>query len=113
MRPWRRWRTPTRSRFIQSGAGRGGDLIIVDDPLNAAEAHSEAARKKTIGWFTGSLLQRLNGKGQTPVIVMAQRLHEEDLAGHLLRTSEWKLLSLAAIAIEHERTEVPAAARAG
>jgi hypothetical protein len=43
--------------------GRGGDLIIVDDPLNAAEAQSEAARKKTVGWFTGSLLQRLNDKG--------------------------------------------------
>jgi predicted phage terminase large subunit-like protein len=86
--------------------GRGGDLIIVDDPLNAAEAQSEAARKKTIGWFTGSLLQRLNDKGQTPVIVMAQRLHEDDLPGHLLRTSEWKLLSLAAIATDHERIEV-------
>ena len=31
--------------------GRGADLIVIDDPLNAAEAQSEAARKRVIDWF--------------------------------------------------------------
>jgi hypothetical protein len=42
----------------------------------------------------------------TPVIVVAQRLHEQDLPGHLLRTSDWSLLALPAIATEQERIEV-------
>jgi predicted phage terminase large subunit-like protein len=86
--------------------GRGGDLIIVDDPLNASEAQSEAARKRVVDWFTGSLLQRRNDKAKTPIIVVAQRLHEDDLPGHLLRTSEWELLSLPAIAPDHELIEL-------
>ena len=86
--------------------GRGGDLIIVDDPLNAAEAQSEAARKRVTDWFTGSLLQRLNDKGETPVIVVAQRLHEDDLPGDIVRTSDWDLLSLPAIATERELIQV-------
>jgi predicted phage terminase large subunit-like protein len=78
----------------------------VDDPLNAAEAQSEAGRKRVTDWFTGSLLQRLNDKGETPVIVVAQRLHEDDLPGHILRTSDWDLLSLPAIATERELIQV-------
>jgi hypothetical protein len=42
--------------------GRGADLIVIDDPLNAAEAQSEAARKRVIDWFGGSLVSRLNDK---------------------------------------------------
>jgi predicted phage terminase large subunit-like protein len=82
--------------------GRGADLIIVDDPLNAAEAQSEATRKRTVDWFSGALLPRLNDKAKGAIIVVAQRLHEDDLPGHLLRTSQWELLSLPAIATEHE-----------
>jgi len=39
--------------------GRGADLIIVDDPLNANEAQSEPARKRVIDWYAGSLVSRL------------------------------------------------------
>jgi hypothetical protein len=41
--------------------GRGADLIIVDDPLNANEALSEPARKRVIDWYVGSLVSRLLG----------------------------------------------------
>ena len=43
-------------------AGFRADLIVIDDPLNAAEAQSEAARKRVIDWFGGSLVSRLNDK---------------------------------------------------
>src|SRR5712671_1551889 len=36
--------------------GRGADLIIVDDPLNANEVHSEPARKRVINWYGGALV---------------------------------------------------------
>jgi hypothetical protein len=42
--------------------GRGADLIVIDDPLNAAEAQSESARKRVIDWYGGALVSRLNDK---------------------------------------------------
>jgi predicted phage terminase large subunit-like protein len=81
-------------------------LIVVDDPLNAAETHSETARKKLIDWFGGTLVSRLNDKTRDPIIVVAQRLHEDDLPGYLLRAGGWEHLSLPAIAVERERIPI-------
>jgi predicted phage terminase large subunit-like protein len=111
-----RWAKETSVEFVTSRGGgryatsvggtltgRGADLIIVDDPLNAAESHSETARKKLIDWFGGTLASRLNDKTRNPMIVVAQRLHEDDLPGHLLRAGGWQHLSLPATALERER----------
>jgi hypothetical protein len=70
--------------------GRGGDLVLVDDPLKAEEAMSEPARKRAIDWFAGTLVSRLNDKANDPIIVVMQRLHENDLAGHLLGQGGWE-----------------------
>ena len=80
--------------------GRGADLIIVDDPLKAEEAMSEAARKRVIDWYGGTLVSRLNDKETGPIVVVMQRLHENDLAGHLLDQGGWQHLELPAIAVE-------------
>jgi predicted phage terminase large subunit-like protein len=80
--------------------GRGADLIIVDDPLKAEEAMSEAARKRVIDWYSGTLVSRLNDKESGPIIVVMQRLHENDLAGHLLDQGGWEHLDLPAIAVD-------------
>jgi predicted phage terminase large subunit-like protein len=92
------------SRYATSVAGtftgRGADLIIVDEPLKAEEAMSEPARKRVIDWFGGTLVSRLNDKEHGPIIVVMQRLHEDDLAGHLLRQGSWSHLDLPAIAVE-------------
>ena len=82
--------------------GRGADVIIVDDPLNANEAQSEAARKKVIDWYGGALVSRLNDKRTGAIIAVMQRLHEDDLAGHLLRQGGWDHLDMPAIALEDE-----------
>ena len=79
--------------------GRGGDLIIVDDPLKPADALNEVRRSYVNNWFTNTLLTRLDDMTTGAIIVVMQRLHEEDLTGALLRSSnEWVLLSLPAIA---------------
>jgi predicted phage terminase large subunit-like protein len=85
-----------------SGAltGRGADLIIVDDPLKAEEAWSEAARKRVIDWYGGTLVSRLNDKEAGPIVVVMQRLHENDLAGHLLDQKCWEHVDLPAIAVD-------------
>jgi predicted phage terminase large subunit-like protein len=80
--------------------GRGADLIIVDDPLKAEEAMSEPARRRVIDWYGGTLVSRLNDKENGPIIVVMQRLHEDDLAGHLIEQGNWHHLDLPAIAVE-------------
>jgi hypothetical protein len=80
--------------------GRGADLIIVDDPLKAEEAMSEPARRRVIDWYGGTLVSRLNDKEKGPIVVVMQRLHENDLAGHLLGQDGWEHLDLPAIAVE-------------
>ena len=82
--------------------GRGADIIIVDDPLKADEAMSEAARRKVIDFFTGTLLSRLDDKEKGAIVVVMQRLHEDDLAGHLITQGGWQHLNLPAIALRDE-----------
>jgi predicted phage terminase large subunit-like protein len=78
--------------------GRGADLIIIDDPLKPDEAVSDTQRKSVNEWFEGTLYSRLNDKAAGIIIVIMQRLHEDDLVGHLVRQGGWKVLSFPAIA---------------
>src|SRR6266851_3454589 len=86
--------------------GRGADLIIVDDPLNANEVHSEPARKRVIDWYGGALVSRLNDKQAGSIVAVMQRLHDDDLAGHLVRQGGWDHLDMPAIALEDEIIEL-------
>jgi predicted phage terminase large subunit-like protein len=80
--------------------GRGADLIIVDDPLKADEVNSDLARKRVNDWYSGSLVSRLNDKDKGAIVVVMQRLHENDLAGYLLGQGGWQHLDLPAIAVD-------------
>src|SRR5262249_46367476 len=64
--------------------GRGADFIIIDDPLKPDEALSDAQRTAANDWFDHTLYSRLNDKRTGVIIVIMQRLHEDDLTGHLL-----------------------------
>jgi predicted phage terminase large subunit-like protein len=78
--------------------GRGGDVIIIDDPLKPQEAHSESALESQKQWLTGTLLSRLDHKSEGSIIVVMQRLHPDDLVGHLIEQGGWNHLNLPAIA---------------
>jgi len=83
--------------------GRGGNYIVVDDPIKPEDAMSRAARDRSWEWFTGTVGSRLDNKAEDAIIVVMQRLHVDDLAGHLLEQGGWYHLSLPAIAeIEEE-----------
>jgi predicted phage terminase large subunit-like protein len=83
--------------------GRGGNLIIIDDPLKPQDAYSEAARESTKQWYSNTLLSRLDDKTNDAIIVVMQRLHLDDLVGHLLEQEGWTHLNLPAIAeTEHK-----------
>ncbi|MCT2559875.1 phage terminase large subunit [Tsuneonella sp. YG55] len=78
--------------------GKGGDLIIVDDPLKGPDAHSEAARDAALDWTRNTLFTRLDDKSRGGIIMVQQRQHEDDLSGHMLRAGGWLHLNLPAIA---------------
>jgi predicted phage terminase large subunit-like protein len=82
--------------------GKGGDLIIVDDPLKADDAMSETARNALVEWTTNTLFSRLDDKRKGAILLVQQRQHEDDLSGHMLRTGQWYHLNLPAIADKEE-----------
>jgi predicted phage terminase large subunit-like protein len=82
--------------------GRGGDFIIIDDPLKPEEAYSDAQRQAVNDWYDHTLISRLDNKATGCIIVIMQRLHEDDLVGHLSSQPDWKILRFPAIAEEDE-----------
>ena len=78
--------------------GRGGNLLIIDDPLKPQEAQSETARDNLWQWYTNTLLSRLDNKAEDAIVVVMQRLHVDDLVGHLLEHGGFEHLDLPAIA---------------
>lgn len=82
--------------------GRGGNIIIIDDPLKPSEAASETQRKAVNQWFDHTVTTRSNDKENGAIVIIMQRLHEDDLVGHLVEQGHWDVLSLPAIAEEDE-----------
>ena len=83
--------------------GRGADVIIIDDPLKPDDALSDTRRSAVNDWYDNTLLSRLNSKEQGIIILVMQRLHQDDLVGHVLdRGEEWETLVFPAIAEEDE-----------
>lgn len=82
--------------------GRGANVIIVDDALKPDEALSETRRRAVNNWFDHTLISRLDDKNQGCIIIVAQRLHQDDLVGHVLQQPGWSLLKFPAIAEEEE-----------
>ncbi|WP_243295913.1 phage terminase large subunit [Geothrix mesophila] len=86
--------------------GRGGDIIIVDDPLDPNMAASDVQRAHVNDWFDRTLYSRLDNQKTGVIIIVMQRLHMDDLVGHVLEKDDWEVLSLPAIAEEEERHEI-------
>jgi predicted phage terminase large subunit-like protein len=83
-----------------------GGCIIIDDPLQATYARSEAAREGINRWFTESLLSRRNS-ALTPIILIMQRLHKHDLVGYIeeVYPSDWFVFSFKGFNEVCERSE--------
>jgi predicted phage terminase large subunit-like protein len=86
--------------------GRGADILVLDDPQKPDEALSEAHRNSAGQWFNTTLLSRLDSKSQGAVVLVMQRLHEDDLVGRLLEKGGWDHLKIAAIAEQDERIPI-------
>ncbi len=82
--------------------GRGADFIILDDPLKPDDAMSETRRNTVNAWYDNSLLSRLNNKETGVIVIVMQRLHQDDLVGHVLERGRWDVVSFPAIAVQDE-----------
>jgi len=75
--------------------GLGGDVICVDDPHNTEQVESDADRETVLRWWKELRSTRLNDPKRTAIVVVMQRLHEEDVSGAILQDSEdWTHLML-------------------
>jgi predicted phage terminase large subunit-like protein len=80
--------------------GRGADLIVIDDPIKATDALSEKERRRVNEAFDNTLYTRLNDKRTGAIVIIMQRLHQDDLVGHVLAKGEWEVVSIPAIETE-------------
>jgi len=63
------------------GVGERGDRFIIDDPNNTMEMESSQVRVTTNMWFTEVVPDRLNNPEKSAIVVIQQRLHEDDVSG--------------------------------
>src|ERR1035437_1644266 len=79
-----------------SATGEGGDRLVVDDGHNVKEAESDEVRKSVLEWHDQVWSTRGNDPKTTARVIVGQRVHADDLAGHVLEQGGWGHLSLPA-----------------
>jgi predicted phage terminase large subunit-like protein len=74
-------------------------MLCLDDPLKASDVRSQVYLERSIDYFNNTLLSRLRNPKETPIVIIMQRLHLDDLTGYLMKTQadDWTLLKLPAI----------------
>lgn len=82
--------------------------FIVDDPIKPDDAFSEIVRERVCNRFTNTFASRLAHE-DIPIVVIMQRIHEDDPTGFLLRGgtgNEWHHLVLPAFVGDIETGEL-------
>lgn len=80
-----------------TATGEGGSVLILDDPHGAQDAQSDAMRGNALDWFSMVWSTRLNDPKRDSMITIMQRLHEQDVSGHILNElGDWEHVCLPA-----------------
>lgn len=102
-----RWETSAGGEYFAAGVGaamtgRGGDLVIIDDPHSEQDALSPTAYDRTYEWYTSGPRQRLQPGGA--IIIVQTRWSKKDLTGRLLQaqandimSDQWEVVEFPAI----------------
>jgi len=79
-----------------SNTGKRGDCLLLDDLIDSKHAFSDVIRQSVNDTWDQSLSSRLNHPDKSGVLLIMQRLHEADIAGHLLKKvkSKWTVLAI-------------------
>lgn len=94
------------SEIDSISTGRFSGAIVIDDPIKPEDALSDLKRDRVNNRFENTIRNRVNSRN-TPIIIIMQRLHEDDLCGYLQRIEpeKWKVLSIPCI-IQGEGEEI-------
>lgn len=80
--------TKTGWKFASSvggvGTGERGHRILLDDAHNVSDGESDLIRRDTVRWFRESMSNRLNDMQQDAIVIIMQRVHDEDVCGIIL-----------------------------
>ena len=68
--------------------GLGADIGLVDDPHNTYDVESDAERESSERWWKEFSSTRLNDPNHSAIVVIMQRLHEDDVSGHILSAAD-------------------------
>jgi predicted phage terminase large subunit-like protein len=84
-------------RIASTGAGvtgKNADILIGDDLLNSNQAYSAAEKASARQWYNHGFNTRLNDRATGAIIIIGQRLAEDDIPGMLLERegAEWRML---------------------
>lgn len=89
------WTTAAWGQYYATGSegtitGIGADIIVIDDPIKPDDAISEVKRIKVNNNYHSTIKSRLNNKTEWAIIIIMQRLHDDDLCGMLLdQETKW------------------------
>jgi len=75
-----------------SGTGKRGTHLLIDDANNAMAGLADIEATKD--WFGKTWVSRLNDQENGSMIIVGQRLHEDDLIGHVLKLGGWEHVDL-------------------
>lgn len=83
-----------------------GGALVIDDPIKPEDADSEIKRDRINQRYDSTIKNRVNSRN-TPIVIIMQRLHENDLCGYLLESEpgEWTVVSLPCIYIDEKGQE--------
>jgi predicted phage terminase large subunit-like protein len=77
--------------------GFGADTVIIDDINKASDGVSAMRLRSANRWIDTTLLSRLNNQNTGKILMIQQRLHENDATGHVLKKKGWRIVSIPAI----------------
>lgn len=77
-----------------AATGEGGDFVVCDDPHNVKEAMSDKVREATLEWWDQVMSTRINDPKTGHKVIIMQRVHENDLSGHVLKQGGYEHLCL-------------------
>lgn len=92
-----------------SVTGKGGDIVVVDDPHQAEDADSAALTKMkaAVDWFNGTLSTRLNHPKESAIVIIMQRIHGADLGQEVIAQGKYTHINLPTTAEEKTTITMP------
>jgi len=82
-----------------TATGKGGNILILDDPIDPFKVHSKIEREATNDWLDSVWSSRKNDPNTSVEILIMQRVHQDDPTGHFLENSSgWEHLVIPQVA---------------